>query len=131
MQTDKQFPTLSINQSMLGIVDHADHTPINQQTLLRDTRGEVLILRRSDGTTYTFCRSHVGSREMKYLAIFWLIVAATPNDAKFFAGTISSNGGRFLAISQNEIIERIGRWVFETLACQGTNKRPARLEGHQ
>lgn len=80
--------------------------------LLRDLRGKVLIVKRKNTADY-FCRDQYQSQtDLRYAAVFFETLA-TFDDAEFFVGEVSAEGGAFRSIDRNTAREEMNHWLQE------------------
>lgn len=76
--------------------------------LLNEVHGEVLLIRTAYATT--ICQR--SARSMRQHVMDWLVLAGTEK-ARFIAGKMSENGGRFQVVTRDQAIELIATWIFK------------------
>lgn len=78
--------------------------------LLKDIRGEVLLIRTYQGTT--IC-SQLADKMLQQ-ALSWLLLAGDELKTNgFIAGYVSEKGGKFAIINRDQAVELIAIWIFE------------------
>jgi len=82
------------------------------QPLLHDCLGEILMVIEPDGINDLFCRNQYSGQAMLRQAAMWCVNVRKLQDAKFYVGVMTSKGGRFHSISREKAIEHIGQWIF-------------------
>jgi hypothetical protein len=106
----EQLPSNTLHPVATGYVQHTQNEP-----LLQDFQGEILIVIEPDGISDVFCRNQYSGPTMLRHAAMWCVTVRKLKDAKFYIGVMTSKGGRFHSISRNKAIEHIGQWVFENI----------------
>ena len=107
----EQFPSSISHPVVAGFFSHTQES----QPLLHDCIGEMLIVIEPDGISDVFCRNHHSGPTMLRHAALWCVNIRKLKCAGFYAGVMTSKGGRFLSISREQAIEHIGHWVFENI----------------
>ena len=82
------------------------------QPLLHDCQGEILMVIEPDGISDVFCRNQYSGQAMLRQAARWCVNVRKLQGAKFYVGVMTSRGGRFHSISREKAIEHIGQWIF-------------------
>ena len=85
------------------------------QPLLHDCQGEILMVIEPDGISDVFCRNQYSGQAMLRQAAMWCVNVRKLQGAKFYVGVMTSRGGRFHSISWEKAIEHIGQWIFRNI----------------
>ncbi len=110
MMQVEQLPSSFPHPVTAGSFQHIQNEP-----LLQNFQGEILMVIEPDGISDVFCRNQYSGPTMLRNAAMWCVNLRKLKDARFYAGVMTSKGGRFHSISRNKAIEHIGQWVFGNL----------------
>jgi hypothetical protein len=85
------------------------------ELLLQDCQGEILMVIEPDGISDVFCRNQYSGLTLLRHAAMWCVNVRKLKEAKFYTGVMTSKGGRFHSINREKAIEHVGQWVFGTI----------------
>jgi len=106
----EQLPFSFPHPVTAGYFQHTQNEP-----LLQDFQGEILMVIEPDGISDVFCRNQHSGQAMLRHAAMWCVNVRKLNDAKFYVGVMTSKGGRFHSISRKQAIERVEQWIFRNI----------------
>jgi len=92
---------------------HLQHT--QNEPLLHDFQGEIMMVIEPDGISDVFCRTEYSGPALLRHAAMWCVNVRKLKDARFYVGVMTSKGGRFHSISRNKAIEHVGQWIFRNI----------------
>ena len=104
----EQLPSGTLHPVIAGPFQYTQEN----QPLLHDCQGEILMVIEPDGISDVFCRNMYSGQAMLRQAAMWCVNVRKLQGAKFYVGVMTSRGGRFHSISREKAIEDIGRWIF-------------------
>ena len=105
----EQLPSGTPHPVTAGYFQHTQNEP-----LLQDFQGEILMVIEPDGISDVFCRNEYSGQAMLRHAAMWCVNVRKLKDAKFYVGVMTSKGGRFHNISREKAITHVGQWRFGT-----------------
>lgn len=82
--------------------------------LLSEFQGKLLIV-RSKGKIEIL---RLDDQHRSQLAVIRFAAVVCSSNVRYFMGVLTSKGGRFQAISQEEAFRRIARWLIKMLTAQ-------------
>ena len=106
----EQLPSGTPHPVATGYFQHTQN-----ERLLQDFQGEILIVIEPDGISDVFCRNQYSGPTMLRHAAMWCVNVRKLKEAKFYTGVMTSKGGRFHSINREKAIEHVGQWVFGTI----------------
>ena len=110
MMQVEQLPSSFPHPVTAGYFQHTQNEP-----LLQDFQGEILMVIEPDGISDVFCRNQYSGLTMLRHAAMWCVNVRKLKDAKFYVGVMTSKGGRFHSISREKAVEHVGQWIFGTI----------------
>ena len=111
MMQVEQLPSSTPHPVTAGSFQHTKENG----PLLHDFQGEILIVIEPYGISDVFCRNQYSGQAMLRKAAMWCVNLRKLKDARFYAGVMTSKGGRFHRISRNKAIEHVGQWIFGSI----------------
>ena len=110
MMQVEQLPSGTPHPVTAGSFQYTQNEP-----LLHDCQGEILMVIEPDGISDVFCRNQYSGQAMLRQAAMWCVNVRKLQGAKFYVGVMTSRGGRFHSISREKAIEYIGQWIFRNI----------------
>ncbi|HFD31339.1 MAG TPA: hypothetical protein ENJ28_01305 [Gammaproteobacteria bacterium] len=103
----EQLPSDISHPVTAGYLQHTQNEP-----LLHDFQGEILMVIEPDGISDVFCRNEYSGPAMLRHADMWCVNVRKLKDVRFYVGVMTPKGGRFHSISREKAIEHVGQWIF-------------------